>query len=240
MLGIIVKRSLKKGRCEPASSWDNDLSGRCESVVVIPSEGGNTSAYLVTQRYRSLPLLPSVCHFLHGTGAACCRTAEQREGRCLPYHCQFGSYSSLCSWKNVLSVWLPSAVVHPRMHGKVITDATLERWVSISPISVSADNRLRMRFLPMFHCAESCSSEYCVCPAESLSGLLNPLPSPAVNAILANRSPNNMKFTVSLPSSSVVVPHSHCNALPEKTNDRDAILAGDMNLYVSLFIKSCL
>ena len=69
-----------------------------------------------------------------------------------------------------------------------------------------------MRFLPMFHCAESCSSEYCACPAESVSGLRKPLPSPVVSAILANRSPNNMKFTVSLPSSSLVVPYSHCNA----------------------------
>ncbi|WP_162613574.1 hypothetical protein [Bacteroides xylanisolvens] len=187
-----------------------------------------------------MPLHPSACHFLHGMGTVYCRTAEQQEGRCLPYHCRFGSYSSLCSWVKGLEMAVPSAVFHPRMHGKVITDATLERWVSISPMSVSASSRLRMRFLPMFHCVENCSSEYCACPAASVSGLRKPLPSPAVNAILANRSPNNMKFTVSLPSSSLVVPHSHCNALPEKTNDRDAILAGYMNLYVSLFIKSCL
>lgn len=81
LFGSIVKLCLKKGRCEPASGWDNDLSGSCESVVVIPSEGGNTSAYLVTQRYRSMPLHPCVCHFLHGTDAACCRTEEQQERR---------------------------------------------------------------------------------------------------------------------------------------------------------------
>ena len=55
----------------------------------------------------------------------------------------------------------PSVVSHCLMHGKVITDATLERQVSISPKSVSVANRLRMRFLPMFHCVERSSSEYC-------------------------------------------------------------------------------
>lgn len=40
-------------------------------------------------------------------------------------------------------------------------DATLERCVPISPKSVSISSKLRMRFLPMFHYAESCSSEYC-------------------------------------------------------------------------------
>lgn len=45
---MVVKRYLKEESCEPASGWDNDLSGRCESVGVIPSEGGNTPAYLET------------------------------------------------------------------------------------------------------------------------------------------------------------------------------------------------
>ena len=30
--------------------------------MVIPSEGGNTSAYLATERYRSMPIQPSACH----------------------------------------------------------------------------------------------------------------------------------------------------------------------------------
>ena len=83
--------------CEPASGWDNGLPNRCESVVVIPSRGGNTSAYLVTQRYRSMPFHPSVCHFLHGTDATYRRTAEQQEGRCLPCNCRFGCFPSCLS-----------------------------------------------------------------------------------------------------------------------------------------------
>lgn len=47
---MVVKHLLQKGWCEPASGKDNGLPDRCESVVVIPSEGGNTSAYLATQR----------------------------------------------------------------------------------------------------------------------------------------------------------------------------------------------
>ncbi|MCD8270537.1 MAG: hypothetical protein LUD46_20235 [Parabacteroides sp.] len=45
-----MKRYLKEGSCEPASGWDNGLADRCESVGVISSEGGNTPAYLATQR----------------------------------------------------------------------------------------------------------------------------------------------------------------------------------------------
>ena len=54
-----------------------------------------------------------------------------------------------------------SAAVHCRIQGKVMTDATLERQVSMSPSLVSSSSKFRIRFLPIFHCAESCSSEYC-------------------------------------------------------------------------------
>ena len=47
---IIVKRYLQKGWCEPASGRDNEISDRCESVGVLLSVGGNTSAYLATER----------------------------------------------------------------------------------------------------------------------------------------------------------------------------------------------
>ena len=47
---IVVKRYLQKGWCEPASGKNNGLSDRCESVGVLLSEGGNTSAYLETER----------------------------------------------------------------------------------------------------------------------------------------------------------------------------------------------
>ena len=48
-----------------------------------------------------------------------------------------------------------------------------------------------------------------------MRGRRNPIPSPAVSDILANRSPNNTKLLVSRPLSSVVVPHSHCIARSE-------------------------
>ena len=63
--------------------------------------------------------------------------------------------------KRGLDIVQPSVVSHTIMQGKVITDATLERRVSISPSSVSVANRLRTRFLPMFHLEESRFSEYC-------------------------------------------------------------------------------
>lgn len=47
---MVVKRFLEEGWCEPASGKYNGLSSRCEGVGVIPSEGGNTSAYLATER----------------------------------------------------------------------------------------------------------------------------------------------------------------------------------------------
>ncbi|MDC2426812.1 hypothetical protein PO170_23300 [Bacteroides ovatus] len=71
-----------------------------------------------------------------------------------------------------------------------------------------------------------------------MSGLWKPLAAPSVNAIFANRSPNNVKLPVSLPLSSVVVPHSHRIARSENLNENEAIPDGYMKLYVSLSIKS--
>lgn len=47
---IVVKRYLQRGWCEPASGKNNSLKGCCESAGVLLSEGGNTPAYLATQR----------------------------------------------------------------------------------------------------------------------------------------------------------------------------------------------
>lgn len=52
---MVVKHLLQKGWCEPASGKENSLPDCCEGVGVLPSEGGNTSAYLETERYRSMP-----------------------------------------------------------------------------------------------------------------------------------------------------------------------------------------
>lgn len=41
---------------------DNSLPDCCEGVGVLLSVGGNTSAYLATERYRSTPNKPSACH----------------------------------------------------------------------------------------------------------------------------------------------------------------------------------
>ena len=163
---MVVKHLLQKGWCEPASGKENSLPDCCEGVGVLPSEGGNTPAYLATERYRSMSNRPSVCHCQNRLVSAKCRRMEQRKSVSLHpvavSSASDGSYSSLCSWVKGFDVIPPSAVFHPIRHGKVITDATLERQVSISPMSVSVASRLRMRFLPMFHCEESCSSEYCV------------------------------------------------------------------------------
>ena len=59
---MVVKHLLQKGWCEPASGKENSLPDCCEGVGVLPSEGGNTSAYLETERYRSMPFQPSACH----------------------------------------------------------------------------------------------------------------------------------------------------------------------------------
>ncbi|MEQ2512920.1 hypothetical protein [Barnesiella intestinihominis] len=75
---MVVKRFLKEGWCEPASGKYNGLSSRCEGVGVIPSEGGNTPAYLATERYRSMPFHPSACHSQNRLVPVECRRMEQR------------------------------------------------------------------------------------------------------------------------------------------------------------------
>ena len=62
---------------------------------------------------------------------------------------------------------------------------------------------------------------------------------PSARAILAKRSPNNVKLLISLPSSSLVVPYSHCNAPAENTNANVSIPVGRKKLYFSLSIKFC-
>ena len=69
----------KEGSCEPASGKDNGLSSRCEGIGVLLSVGGNTSAYLATERYRSMPFHTSACHSQYGLVPVECRRMEQRE-----------------------------------------------------------------------------------------------------------------------------------------------------------------
>ncbi len=76
---MVVKRFLKEGWCEPASGKDNSLPDCCEGVGVIPSEGGNTSAYLATERYRSMPFHTSACHSQNRLVPVECRIMEQRK-----------------------------------------------------------------------------------------------------------------------------------------------------------------
>lgn len=76
---MVVKRFLKEGWCEPASGKYNGLSSRCEGVGVIPSEGGNTPAYLETERYRSMPIHLSACHSRNRLVPVECRIMEQRK-----------------------------------------------------------------------------------------------------------------------------------------------------------------
>ena len=86
-------------------------------------------------------------------------TTENPNPACLPLDLFYPS--PLFVWVKGLETVLPSAAVHCRIQGKVMTDATLERQVAMSPSLVSSSSRFRIRFLPIFHCAESCSSEYC-------------------------------------------------------------------------------
>ena len=76
---MVVKHLLQKGWCEPASGKENSLPDCCEGVGVLPSEGGNTSAYLETERYRSMPFHTSACHSQNRLVPVECRRMEQRE-----------------------------------------------------------------------------------------------------------------------------------------------------------------
>jgi hypothetical protein len=74
-----VKRFLKEGSCEPASGKNNSLPDCCEGVGVLLSEDGNTSAYLATERYRSMSIHPSACHSQNRLVPVECRRMEQRK-----------------------------------------------------------------------------------------------------------------------------------------------------------------
>ena len=76
---MVVKRFLKEGWCEPASGKDNSLSDCCEGVGVLLSVGGNTSAYLATERYRSMLIHLSACHSQNRLVPVECRIMEQRD-----------------------------------------------------------------------------------------------------------------------------------------------------------------
>lgn len=76
---MVVKRFQKEGWCEPASGTDNSLPDCCEGVGVIPSEDGNTSAYLETECYRSMPFQPFACHSQNRLVPVECRIMEQRD-----------------------------------------------------------------------------------------------------------------------------------------------------------------
>ena len=76
---MVVKHLLQKGWCEPASGKENSLPDCCEGVGVLPSEGGNTSAYLETERYRSMPFHLSACHSQNRLVPVECRIMEQRK-----------------------------------------------------------------------------------------------------------------------------------------------------------------
>jgi hypothetical protein len=99
---MVVKRFLKEGWCEPASGTDNSLPDCCEGVGVLLSEGGNTPAYLATERYRSMPNLPSVCHCQNRLVPVECRIMEQRKAvfRTVP-----------------LSAWLLTVLILPSVRG---------------------------------------------------------------------------------------------------------------------------
>lgn len=128
---MVVKHLLQKGWCEPASGKENSLPDCCEGVGVLLSEGGNTSAYLATERYRSTPFLPYVCHWINKPHQTVCRLGNNgKAGNLLvsPFAAiQSGTIHSLCLWMNGLETTLPSFAIHCNRHGNVITDATLER-----------------------------------------------------------------------------------------------------------------
>ena len=130
---------------------------------------------------------------------------------------------------------LPPSSVQPPTQANAATEAVLEWRTASNPISSIVSRRLRAFFLPMFHSAANIVSEYWNCPAVRCCRLRKPLLSPATTAILANRSPNRMKLLISLPLSSVVVPHSHPIASTVRLKRMERKSFGFLKAYCSLF-----
>lgn len=130
---------------------------------------------------------------------------------------------------------LPPSSVQPPTQANAATEAVLEWRTASNPIRSIVSRRLRVFFLPMFHSAANAVSEYWNCPAVKYCGLWKPLLSPATTAILASRSPNRMKLLISLPLSSVVVPHSHPIASTVSLKRMERKSFGFLKAYCSLF-----
>lgn len=130
---------------------------------------------------------------------------------------------------------LPTSSVQPSTQANAATEAVLE-WLTVSnPIRSIVSRRLRAFFLPMFHSAANAISEYWNCPAIRCCGLRKPLLSPAATVILANRSLNRIKLLISLPLSSVVVPHSHTIASTVRWKRMERKSSGFLKAYCFLF-----
>lgn len=130
---------------------------------------------------------------------------------------------------------LPPSSVQLSTQANAATEAVLEWRTASNPIRSIASRRLRTFFLPMFHSAANAVSENWNCPAFRYCGLRKPLPSPAATAILANRPPNRTKLLISLPLSSVVVPHSHPMASAVRHMRMERKFSGYLKAYCSLF-----
>ena len=130
---------------------------------------------------------------------------------------------------------LPPSSVQPATQANAATEAVLEWRTASNPIRSIVSRRFRAFFLPMFHSAANAVSENWNCPAVRCCRLRKPLLSPATTAILANRSPNRMKLLISLPLSSVVVPHSHPTAFNVKRMRMERKSSGFLKAYCSLF-----
>ena len=130
---------------------------------------------------------------------------------------------------------LPPSSVQPPTQANAATEAVLEWRTASNPIRSIVSSRLRAFFLPMFHSAANIVSEYWNCPAVKYCGLRKPLLSSAATVILANRSPNRTKLLISLPLSSVVVPHSHPIASTARLKRMERKSFGLLKAYCSLF-----
>lgn len=130
---------------------------------------------------------------------------------------------------------LPPSSVQPPTQANAATEAVLEWRTTSNPIRSIASRRLRAFFLPMFHSAANAVSEYWNCPTFRYCGLRKPLLSQAATAILANRSPNRTKLLISLPLSSVVVPHSHPTVSTVRRMRMERKFSGFLKTYCSLF-----